>query len=273
MKLARRWTAPLSAIFLIVVAGLAFYQLRHAGTENPPPILDPQFELWVSDSQFGGSRPLVWELEYSQGSEDQISLRKTDVAGRTALEIKLFQDGGDGWVYVYMRQSIDGARLAALLNRTIGVLTFLETTCACRRASPPQSTVFGIETNDGEHTLSFLFSDAAMEPQQTPSSRTVFLLTVPGEWVFHLIDVAGEYENAKWRLPEQLRFGVTFQAPASATGWHVGYLHGFSVGAATHPIITQTGAAAAYVDALRINVREWDVVNPPCGHAWNCRAR
>ena len=284
MKLSRRWTAPLSAIFLMIVAGLAFAQqvVQHTGTENPPPILDPQFELWAWDSQFGGSRPLVWELEYSQGSEDQISLRKTDVAGRTALEIKLLQDGGDGWVYVYLRQSLDGARLRALLSKEVGVLVFLESTCACKQASPSQPTVFGIETNDGEHTLRFLFSETRMEPQQTPSSRTIFLLTVPGEWTYHRIDVAGEYENAKWlpeaRLPERLRFGVTFQAPPSSTGWHVGYLHGFSVSTVTHPITTQSGAAAtsqstSYVDKLRISVRESDVINPPCPHAWNCRAR
>jgi len=215
----------------------------------------------------------VWELEYSEGSEDRISLRKTDVAGKTALEIKLFQDGGDGWVYVYLRQSIDGARLRSLLSNEIGVLILSESTCPCKRASLPQLTVFGIETNDGEHTLSFLFSEATIEPQQTPSGRTVFLPTVPGEWAYHVIDIAGEYENAKWRLPERLRFGVTFQAPASAAGWHVGYVHGFSVTTTTHPITTQTEAAAAYVGALRISVRESDAINPPYTYALNCRAR
>lgn len=276
MKLVRRWTAPLSAIFLIIVAGLAFAHLQHAGTENPPPILDPQFELWVWDSQFGGSRPLVWELEYLSGSGDQILLQKTEVGGKSALEIRVFQEGGDGWVYVYLRQSIDGARLRALLNRTVGVLVFLETACACKRASPSQSTVFGIETNDGDHTLSFVFSEAIVEPQQTPSSRTVFLPTVPGEWVYHPIDVAGEYENAKWRLPERLKFGVTFQVPASATGWHVGYLNRFSVSTTTHPITAQSGAAAtaqstAYIDTLRIFESGSDIINPPCPCAWNCR--
>jgi len=272
LKFTRRWTARLSAIFLIIVAGLAFYQLRHAGTENPPPILDPQFELWTWDSQFGASRPLVWELEYSRGSKDQISLRKTDVGGRAALEIKLFQDGGDGWVYVFLRQTIDGARLRALLSKEVGVLVFLAGTCECEGASPAQRMVFGIETNDGEHTLRFLFSEKAMEPEQTPSSRTIFLLTVPGEWTYHRIDVAAEYGKAEWMQegkPERLMFSVTFQAPASAAGWHVGYLHGFSVGTRTYPITTQSAAdthQSAYVDAFSMSVRESDVIDSWCSH-------
>ena len=62
MKYVRRLTAPLSAIFLILVAGLAFTHLQ-VRTEYPPPILDPEFGLWVSDPDLGGKKPMLWELE------------------------------------------------------------------------------------------------------------------------------------------------------------------------------------------------------------------
>ena len=92
MKRVRKLTAPLSALFLILVAGFAFTNLQ-AKTEYPPPILDPEFNLWGSNLTLGGKTPMVWELEYERSVGDQILLQETVAAGKKALEIQIFQDG------------------------------------------------------------------------------------------------------------------------------------------------------------------------------------
>lgn len=228
MKLGRKLTAPLSAVFLIIVAGLAFTHLQ-AKPEYPPLILDPQFELWVSNPDLGGAKPLVWGLEYVKGAGDQIALQETVVADRKALEIQIFQDGADDrWAYVYLNQTIDDARLRAMFSEELGVWVFSEAPCPCNGTAPSQSTVFGVETNDDIHTLTFIFSAEKAEPQEFLTHRTVFLQTPPGMWVYQMIDVAKQYADAHWNLPERLSFSIVLGAPGHATGMHVGYVNGFS---------------------------------------------
>jgi hypothetical protein len=228
LKLRRKLTAPVSAVFLIIVAGFAFTYLQ-AKPEYPPPILDPQFDLWVSDRELGGSKPLVWELQYAKGAGDQVAVRETVVADRRALEIQIFQDGvDDKWAYVYLSQMIDSARLSALLSEKLGVWIFLENSCACQGTSASQSTVFGVETNDGMHTLRLVFSAEASEPQEFLGQRTVFLQTPPGQWIYQTINVTKQYADAHWNLPERLSFSIVLGAAGYASGMHVGYVHGFS---------------------------------------------
>lgn len=228
MKLGKKLTAPLSAVFLIVIAGLAFTNLQ-AKSESPPLILDPQFELWVSDPKLGGERPLVWGLEYARGAGDQVALQAVVLADKRALEISIFQDGvDDEWAYVYLSQMIDGARLMALLDEELGVWIFSGSSCACQETSPPQSTVFGLETNDGMHTLTFIFSSETVEPQEFLTQRTVFLQTPQGQWVYQTINFTKQYAEAHWNLPDRLSFSIVLGAPGHATGAHVGYVNGFS---------------------------------------------
>jgi len=228
LKLRRKLTAPVSAVFLMIVAGLAFAFLQ-AKTEYPPPILDPQFELWVSDRELGGSKPLVWELQYAKGAGDQVAVRETVVADRKALEIQIFQDGvDDRWAYAYLSQMIDGARLRALFSQKLGVWIFSEKSCACQGTLASQSTVFGVETNDGMHTLTVVFSAETSEPEEALRHRTVFLQTPPGQWIYQTINVTKEYADAHWNLPERLLFSIVLGAAGRATGTHVGYVHGFS---------------------------------------------
>jgi len=229
MKYVRKLTAPVSAIFLILIAALAFTYLQ-AGTEYPPPILDPQFGLWVSDPNFGGQRPMVWELEYQEGPGDQILLQETTLGNRSALEIRIYQDGiDDGWVYVRLAQTIDGTRLRALLDEEVTIWVFLQASCECRGEWLNQTSLFEVQINDGAHTLDFIFSDATVEVSQSPTHRTVLLQSPSDEWVGWTIDLANQYEDAQWKLPDRISFSIILGASASATGWHTGDVNGFSV--------------------------------------------
>lgn len=230
MRLLRKLTAPLTVVVLILVAAMAFNMHLHPSSENPPPILDPEFSLWVPDASVGGNRPLVWHLTYVRGTGDQIRLQRTALSGRNALEIQVFEDGMDQeLVYIYLWQMIDGARLNALFNMEVSVSIFLNLSCACRQPPASQSAVFGIRTNDGLHALDFIFSNRTSQPQVQPGQRTVFLPTPEGEWTSHRIDFAKEYKNAQWmEQPDRLFFGIVFGAADSASGWRTGYVHGFS---------------------------------------------
>jgi len=214
---------------LILVAGMAFNLHLQTKTEYPPPILDPEFGLWVSDPNIGGSRPMVWDLEYVKGVGDQVTLREAVPSGKKALEIQIFQDGADDkWVYVYLRQKIDGARLRALFDMEIWVWVLSKSSCACKETSMSQQAIFGIETNDGAHLITFIFSDRATEWQHFPNHRIVILPTPPEEWTVHRIDIAREYDRAQWKRPDWLSFSILLEAAGSAAGWHTGYVHSFS---------------------------------------------
>jgi hypothetical protein len=172
---------------------------------------------------------MVWDLDYAKGAGDQVKLQKATLFDRNALEMQLFKDGTDNkWVYVHLTQKIDGARLRALFDMEVSVWAFAEPLCACKLVSNSQSVIFGIETNDETHVLTFIFSNTTFELQQSPTHRTVILPNPPGEWTLHRINLATEYDNAQWKRPDSLSFMVIFEAPSSAGGWHTVYLHHFS---------------------------------------------
>ena len=239
MTQVRKLTAPLSAVFLIVVAGLAFTFL-HTGTEYPPPILDPEFGLWISDNDFGGKRPMVWQLEYERGVGDQILLQETAIADKTALEIQIFQDGADQrWTYVRLGQTIDGTRLRALLDEEVGIWVFLQASCACNRPPSDQTGIFEIQTNDGTHVLDFIFTETVTVMNASPTHRIIFLQTPKGEWAHYPIDLAMQYKEAQWSLPDRVSLSIILGAPSTAIGWHTAYVHGFSVTKKTAPTLAQ----------------------------------
>jgi hypothetical protein len=213
---------------LILVAGLAFNLHLRTRTEYPPPILDPEFQLWVSDPTVG-SRPMVWDLDYAKGAGDQVKLQKVTLLDRNALEMQLLQNGtADRWVYVHLTQKIDGARLSALFDMQVSVWTFADPSCACKPVSKSQPVIFGIQTDDETHVLTFMFSNTTNELQESPTHRTVILPTPLGKWALHTIDLAGEYESAQWKRPDNLSFMIIFEASSSAEGWQTVYLHHFS---------------------------------------------
>jgi hypothetical protein len=239
VKHVRKLTAPLSAIFLILVAGFAFTHLQ-ATTEYPPPILDPGFNLWVSNPELGGKKPMVWELEYQKSAGDQILLQDNVTAGKTALEVTIFQDGADdNLTYVRLGQTIDGARARALFEEEIGIWVLLQTSCSCEKLASDQTVTFGIETNDGTHTLNYLFTGMTAKMSISPTHRTISLQTQTGQWTNQLIDLAEQYENAKWKPPDHVLLSIVFGVPGSASGWHSEYVHGFSVVKRTTRNLTQ----------------------------------
>jgi hypothetical protein len=226
MRSYRRLVAPISVALLIVVAVLAFLNLRPSYV-GPPPILDPNLELWVGDQ--GAKRLMLWDLESIEGPGDNVSLQATVINGKSATEFLILQSGSSGnAVYAYLTQMMDGERLAGLLTGDLGVWILAEP-CECNAGLTAQSVIFGVEMNDGVHTLTFIFSDTAVATTMILAHRLVYLPVQPGTWTYQHINVTREYALAQWSLPGQLSFSMVFWVGGHATGWHRAYVNSFHV--------------------------------------------
>jgi hypothetical protein len=255
LKHVRKLTAPLSAILLIFVAGFAFTHLQ-ASTEYPPPILDPTFNLWVSNPELGGEKPMVWELEYQKSAGDQILLQDTVTANKTALEIRIFQDGADdNLTYVRVGQTIDGTRARALFDEEIGMWVFLQSSCACEKFVSGETDTFGIETNDGTHTLDYVFTEEPAGISISPTRRTVSLQVQTGQWTNQLIDLAEQYESAKWSPPDRILLSMIFAVPGRASGWHSQSVHGFSAIKRTTPSLIQQNEMTTSLTSTSLGIQ------------------
>ena len=222
----KKLVAPMTVTLLLIIAGLAFLDLQPSFV-GPPPILDPNFQLWVGNA--GARRLMLWNMEYVEGPADNVSLREAVVDGRNATELLVKQSGiDDAPVYVYLQQTIDGARLTGLLEDDIGIWVLAEP-CACNGTSTERSLIFGVELNDGTHTLTFIFSDQAIETRTVLAHRFVYLTTQSGAWTYQHINVTRQYALAQWSLPNQLTFSIVFEAGALATGLHSAYLNSIHV--------------------------------------------
>jgi hypothetical protein len=226
MKSYRKLIPPISVTILLIVAGLTFLGLQPSFV-GPPPILDPNFQLWVGDA--GARRLMVWDLEYTKRPGDIVSLRETVVGGKNATQILLTHSGiDDAPIYIYLKQTIDGARLTGLLEGDIGIWVLTEP-CACSGTSTAQALIFGVEINDGVHTITFIFSDQATETRTLLAHRFVYLPTQSGVWTQQHVNLTRQYALARWSLPDHLTFSLVFEAGATATGTHSAYVNSIHV--------------------------------------------
>ncbi len=222
----KKLIAPISVTLLLIIAGLAFLDLQ-PNFVGPPPILDPNFQLWVGDP--GARRLMLWDMEYVKGPADNVSIHETVVDGKSAAQMLIGQSGTDNApVYLYLKQTIDGARLAELLEDDVGIWVLAEP-CSCNGSSTTRSLIFGVELNDGIHTITFIFSDEASEARTLLAHRFVYLRTQLGAWTYQHFNVTRQYALAQWAPPDHLTFSLVFEAGAYAIGLHSAYVNSIHV--------------------------------------------
>jgi len=227
LKRVKHYFALVSVVVLLITAVFAFLNLQGTYT-SPPVILDPDFNLWVNGSS--GPQLMVWSLEVVKGSNDQFAMNKTLMQGREATELSLFQSGVQSkWAYASLSQSLDGYRLRQLLNVTLGIWVLKEP-CLCD-VDPfnKTSVILSIETNDGTHTITFVFSDGLQGVSTLMDHRIVYLPTPSGAWYFEKLDIGREYRLMRWSAPEVLRLSIVFGVAGLTTGWHSAYVTGISI--------------------------------------------
>lgn len=229
MKLqqVKRYFAPASVVVLLLTAAFAFLSLQ--GTySGPPAVLDPNFNLWVTGPN--GPQLMVWTVELVKGASDQIMINKTILEGKHALELRVFQSGIQSrWTYASLSQGIDGGRLAELLNASVGFWVFKEQ-CLCDvDLFNKTSVILSVETNDGVHTISFVFSDGLQGVRTLPDHRIIFLPTPSGSWYFQKLNIAKEYRTMRWSTPDKLTFSLVLGVAGGAIGWHSAYLSGITL--------------------------------------------
>jgi len=234
----RKYFAPVSVIILVLAAGFAFLNLQGTYT-GPPPILDPNFKLWEGGGN--ASQLVVWNLETTNLTNTQYTTTGTTFRGRNALRVSLFQDEvGAHAAYLRLSESMDGARLTALMNSTVGLWVFKE---SCNCDSNPfgkYSALFAVETNDGVHTLSFIFTDQRQGTLTLLTHRIIFIPTVPNQWVFKEVNIWREYCEANWSEPSVLTLSLIFSVGTGSFGWHTVYLANIT----TQRTYTQPGLAS-----------------------------
>jgi hypothetical protein len=226
-KLVKRYFAPVSVVILLTAAALAFLNLQGTYT-GPPAILDPNFNLWVAGPN--GSQLVVWNLEAVKGPSDHVGISKTSLQGKHALELRVFQSGIQSrWTYASISQTLDGARLTELMNMSIGFWALKEE-CHCDATLfNGTSVILAVETNDGVHTISFIFSDELQGVKSLPDRRIVFLPTPSGVWYFEKLNIANEYRTMRWSTPDELTFSIVLGAAGGAVGWHSAYVSGVAL--------------------------------------------
>jgi hypothetical protein len=197
---------------------LAFLKLQ--GTySGPPAILDPDFTLWSGSGN--SSQLVVWNLEASRLAPTDYSLDRANIQGRDGLRLSLLQAGAESRLaYLRLSEFLDGQRLGVLMHSTIGFWIFKQP-CNCD-SNPFDATAVltALETNDGIHSLSFVFTDHLQGTETLLGHRVVFIPTVSNQWVYEIVDIGGEYENAEWSLPGSLTFSLVFSVGGANVGWH-----------------------------------------------------
>ena len=108
------------------------------------------------------------------------------------------------------------------------------------------SVLSAIETNDGIHTLSFVFTDHLQGTEAFLGHRIVFIPAVSNEWVSEVVNVGREYASAQWVSPGALTFSLVFSVGGSGVGWHAAYFSQIE----THRSSTELGLVSETVVLL-----------------------
>jgi hypothetical protein len=227
-----------------LAAGFAFLNLQ--GTySGAPSILDPDFKLWTGAGN--ASQLVVWNLETTNLENTQYTTTPADFQGRNGLRLALLQSGiGSHMAYIRLSETLEGPGLGALMNSSLSLWVFKE---SCNCDSTPfgkSSVVVAIETNDGVHTLSFVFTDQRQGTITLLSHRIVFVPTASNQWMLEVVNIGREYVNADWRAPGTLTFSLIFSVGGGNVGWHVTYIANIR----TQRSVNQLGLAAEGVTLL-----------------------
>jgi hypothetical protein len=197
---------------------------------------------------------MVWNIETTNLAKTQYTTTQASVQGRDALRLALLQNGvGSHVAYIRLSETLDGARLTTLMNSTLSLWVFKEP-CNCDSNPFGKSSVLvAVETNDGIHTLSFIFTDLRQGTLTLLSHRIVFMPTTSNRWVLEVMNIGREYANANWAQPGTLTFSLILSVGGGNVGWHVTYLANISTQLSSSQLGLAEEVVACLLRAKRIS--------------------
>ena len=192
----------------IIIILLSFYQLYGQEYEGPV-IVNSKFKYFTRDPLTNDTKPYLWESAYFKGPNDDVFIRQDIVEGYECLGMHVSQDGANDtydWATIHVKQRIRGRSLDRILVGRVGVWAYPTFTYEFDERTKEPENVFGIEINDGENILWFVFSDSENQSYKLRNHEIVIIYTPLNEWSYRELDIAQQYKDAGWRLPKDISF-------------------------------------------------------------------
>ena len=235
-----RKVAILSISLSLLAISFAFMNY-YGQVFEPSPILNTNMKFWTFDPAKNTTRPYLWEIDIIKGNFDNVSVFQAETDNRPAIGLKVYrstQNSTSVWTTIHVRQDLRGKGLDAIFRSSISLWVYPTFPYWYGQESENPENAFGIEINDGTNLIWFIFSDAPSETFQLPRHRIVLIQTPLNTWSLRQVDIAKQYDEAGWKLPQSLSFililGTTWLHP----GTWVGYFSGMTVDVA--PLQTES---------------------------------
>jgi hypothetical protein len=231
MTVARRLTAPLSILTVILISTVA-YQAYYGMGERPPILLNTKFKLFTKDPYTDGLKPYLWDVVYYKGPNDTAFTRPDVVGDVACLGLHVYQDGVNDtydWATIHVKQELRGSAVERMLQGKLHVWVYPTFSYKYYEETGDPRNVFGLEINDGRHILWYVFSDVNQGVYQVKNHRIVVVETPLNQWSHKEIDVGAEYREAGWEPPKDLSLILILGATKHDPGWRAGYFKEISV--------------------------------------------
>lgn len=221
----RRFTAPLSLLMCILIIAISFYHFYGQEYEKPV-ILNSKFKYFTKDPITNDTKPYLWETAYFKGPNDSVFIRQDIIDGYNCLGMHVHQDGLNDtydWATIHVKQRIRGISLEKTVQGKVGVWAYPTFTYRFHERSKEPENVFGIEINDGKNIIWYVFSDNEDQTYMLRNHRIVVIHTPLNKWSYRELDIAQQYKEAGWKLPNDISFilitGDTQGHPGNYSGY------------------------------------------------------
>ena len=230
-KMAKRskirvFTAPLTILMCALIIFISFNQLYGIKYEGPI-VFNSKFQYHTKDPLTNGTKPYLWESSVFKGPNDEVFARQNTIENQYCLGMHIYQDGTNDtydWATIHIKQPIRGNALERMLGKSVGIWVYPTFPYIYDEIEKDPRNVFGIEINDGEHIIWFVFSNHSDQTYTLRNHRIVIIDTPLNAWSYREINIAEQYIEAGWELPEDISFILITGATKVLEGNFSGYV-------------------------------------------------
>lgn len=229
-----RWRPILGITYLIVlgtIVGASFHQ-NYGKANDYPIVLNSKFKYFTRDSTTGDQKPFLWEVTYTKGPDDSAFVRHDVVEGKECLGLHVYQDGANDtydWANVHVKQALRGQAATRFISSKIGLWVYPTFSFVQDPNSKEPRNVFGIEVNDGNHLIWYIFSDSPNGSYRLRNHMIVMVNAPLNAWTHVQIDVLSHYRQAGWEEPSDLSFILITGATKITPGNYASYYRDLNI--------------------------------------------